>query len=528
MEIFSRAHAVKFSSGDNPITTIEFKENRGINLLKLETGSKYERSVHSFNLPVLVGGRNSSGKTSLLRSIELVTNMLQESRITRSQSEEVWSKLKSMNVSYFSITFSAEIGSPLPNSGTVIESLTEVEMNSEESDCQLKWRDGIQIRNPQIELIFSQKVMYPRYGQFKRTNKSEIEPYKRTISKHRIEKLIEKWTLEIEQMEQLPKLQNNRMLTDTKQKLSNYVSSEIQFQDSVLIDINRTGVEKELEPMIKVVPEVVKKYQRLSQSPELLRAEFDNSSINEWFSIMFGPAKNVIEQDSRGRWNMTMWAPEFLETMQEPYTGIETTPGWFRYEGNWATKKDAIEFVTEAALNDVVSWSTGLPQPKSFVNDSQGLSWKSFDHYHHPSMDYEKGKGVRLPPTLSVALRNPVIAKIICSGWRGKELNFQVDVLTRMNTFTPIEKITSEYLTSGQRQVLALIIGTRKAKSGSLILIDEPELSLHVDWQSALVEQLHARLTTSQLVIATHSPDITMNHLHLCNVLSTSSEGGDL
>jgi len=125
-------------------------------------------------------------------------------------------------------------------------------------------------------------------------------------------------------------------------------------------------------------------------------------------------------------------------------------------------------------------------------------------------------------------LRNPVIAKIICSGWNGKELNFQVDVLTRMNTFTSIEKITSEYLTSGQRQVLALIIGTRKAKSGSLILIDEPEISLHVDWQSALVEQLHARLTTSQLVIATHSPDITMNHLHLCNVLSTNDDGGDL
>jgi hypothetical protein len=457
--------------------------------------------------------------------------MLQENHITRSQSEEVWSQLKSMNVSYFSITFSAEIGSVIRWNGTFIESLTEVEMNSEESDCQLKWRDGIQVRlHPALDTIFSQKVMYPRYGQFKRSKKSEIEPYKKTISKHRIEKFIEKCSADFDQMENVEPLQkshHNLVRTDLNQKLSNYVSSEIQFQNSILIDINRTGVEKELEPMIKVVPEVVEKYQLLSQSPELLRLEFDNFSLNEWFSIMFGPAKNVIEEDSNGRWNMTMWAPEFLEAMQEPYTGTETTPGWFRYEGNWATKKDAIEFVTEAALNDVVSWSTGLPQPKSFVDDSQGLVWKEFK-FHHPSMDYEKGKGVRFPPTLSVALRNPVIAKIICSGWNGKELNFQVDVLTRMNTFTSIEKITSEYLTSGQRQVLALIIGTRKAKSGSLILIDEPEISLHVDWQSALVEQLHARLTTSPLVIATHSPDITMNHLHLCNVLSTNDDGGDL
>jgi predicted ATP-dependent endonuclease of OLD family len=41
-----------------------------------------------------------------------------------------------------------------------------------------------------------------------------------------------------------------------------------------------------------------------------------------------------------------------------------------------------------------------------------------------------------------------------------------------------------------------------------IIFIDEPELSLHVDWQRILFETLMEQGSKNQLIVATHSPFI--------------------
>ena len=42
----------------------------------------------------------------------------------------------------------------------------------------------------------------------------------------------------------------------------------------------------------------------------------------------------------------------------------------------------------------------------------------------------------------------------------------------------------------------------------SVIFIDEPELSLHVDWQRLLFPKLLSQSTNNQFIVATHSPFI--------------------
>jgi predicted ATP-dependent endonuclease of OLD family len=44
--------------------------------------------------------------------------------------------------------------------------------------------------------------------------------------------------------------------------------------------------------------------------------------------------------------------------------------------------------------------------------------------------------------------------------------------------------------------------------SNAVVVIDEPELSLHVDWQRQLFPILLGQQATNQFVIATHSPFI--------------------
>lgn len=62
-------------------------------------------------------------------------------------------------------------------------------------------------------------------------------------------------------------------------------------------------------------------------------------------------------------------------------------------------------------------------------------------------------------------------------------------------------------LSSGEKQVIRLLIECLAAGSNPVI-IDEPELSMHVDWQNRLVNCMRTLNPGAQLIIATHSPEI--------------------
>ncbi len=80
-------------------------------------------------------------------------------------------------------------------------------------------------------------------------------------------------------------------------------------------------------------------------------------------------------------------------------------------------------------------------------------------------------------------------------------------------------QITSEEMSSGEFAMLAMILSVSSAaiNAHSLVLLDEPELSLHPNWQMTLIDNLDVALKnqTCHLMIATHShmlvSDLPMN-----------------
>lgn len=72
-------------------------------------------------------------------------------------------------------------------------------------------------------------------------------------------------------------------------------------------------------------------------------------------------------------------------------------------------------------------------------------------------------------------------------------------------------------LSSGEKQLVTLfgylIFDTRKEK---IILIDEPELSLHIDWQMKFTESLMNLDSEKQYFLATHSPEIIGDYDNKC------------
>jgi predicted ATPase len=69
------------------------------------------------------------------------------------------------------------------------------------------------------------------------------------------------------------------------------------------------------------------------------------------------------------------------------------------------------------------------------------------------------------------------------------------------------DRIGLESLSSGEKQLIRMSVECLSAGPNP-ILIDEPEISMHIDWQRELLAILQSLNPDAQFVVATHSPEI--------------------
>lgn len=68
-------------------------------------------------------------------------------------------------------------------------------------------------------------------------------------------------------------------------------------------------------------------------------------------------------------------------------------------------------------------------------------------------------------------------------------------------------------LSSGEKQLLILFIETLlQRKSECIFLADEPEISLHIEWQRNIIDSIISLNPKAQIIVATHSPEIAGMH----------------
>ena len=74
-------------------------------------------------------------------------------------------------------------------------------------------------------------------------------------------------------------------------------------------------------------------------------------------------------------------------------------------------------------------------------------------------------------------------------------------------------------LSSGERQIFVLITMLMFGdpdRGANILIIDEPELSLHIKWQEMFVDALIRADPNIQLILATHSPSIIRDRDAAC------------
>jgi predicted ATP-binding protein involved in virulence len=83
-------------------------------------------------------------------------------------------------------------------------------------------------------------------------------------------------------------------------------------------------------------------------------------------------------------------------------------------------------------------------------------------------------------------------------------------------------KLPITSLSSGEQHLIVLLHGLLfQLETNSLVLSDEPELSLHLLWEQPFLDDLLkiAQLAQVDVLVATHSPDIIGAHWNLTEAL---------
>lgn len=86
------------------------------------------------------------------------------------------------------------------------------------------------------------------------------------------------------------------------------------------------------------------------------------------------------------------------------------------------------------------------------------------------------------------------------------------------------QEIRPAQLSSGEQQMMVLAYEILfRAKPNTLVIVDEPELSLHVLWQDSLIDDLTnmGNIAGLQFLMATHSPTILAEHPELERALTS-------
>jgi predicted ATP-binding protein involved in virulence len=122
-----------------------------------------------------------------------------------------------------------------------------------------------------------------------------------------------------------------------------------------------------------------------------------------------------------------------------------------------------------------------------------------------------------------VASKIDLLRKIINSKFAYKEMSFNKDKGFVFKTLynssaSNSDTLSPTDLSSGEQHELVLLYELLfKVEPKSLVLIDEPELSLHVGWQVKFLEDLEdiVKLADLDILMATHSPDIIQDRWDL-------------
>ena len=189
---------------------------------------------------------------------------------------------------------------------------------------------------------------------------------------------------------------------------------------------------------------------------------------------------------------------------------------WIRY--------DMIRSI-DSSLTQVIADEEGALRQVLPVIRGGGGSLLDFQLYHlqRKYLDYQVNIGNRI---IEVLQQGGVDAALKAQQIASRKTRFQdlIDDLFQDTgkrivrteneiRFTQIgETLVPYQLSSGEKQMLAILLTVLVEDDQHYVLfMDEPEVSLHIDWQQRLIDLILELNPNVQIILTTHSPAVIMN-----------------
>lgn len=107
------------------------------------------------------------------------------------------------------------------------------------------------------------------------------------------------------------------------------------------------------------------------------------------------------------------------------------------------------------------------------------------------------------------------------------EVDKEKPLVVKINDNNVLTNIDISKLSSGEKQLLIIFLTiVLQADKAFILLMDEPELSLHVQWQSMLLDSLKQINDNIQIIIATHNPLLALDRKN--NEIGTIDVNSDI
>lgn len=136
---------------------------------------------------------------------------------------------------------------------------------------------------------------------------------------------------------------------------------------------------------------------------------------------------------------------------------------------------------------------------------------KTSDGHTAHILDYEIQSQVNRLVTLNKSDLNSKLIESLNSMFSETNKKISLNINNEFEIKYRNTLISFESLSSGEKQIIYIFLKVVIAShSGAIILMDEPEISLHLSWQEKLLTEIRKVNSISQIIIVTHSPAIVM------------------
>jgi AAA15 family ATPase/GTPase len=193
---------------------------------------------------------------------------------------------------------------------------------------------------------------------------------------------------------------------------------------------------------------------------------------------------------------------------------IETTAGVMSFDGRQAVHQPAFGGYESASSFHYVN-TFDVPSSKKSSLSQLGISLDSVLYQRSDSVfsfsDYRLQMLTNLSEAGKIQARIDKFFEMINMLFASTGKKIAIDRRNRIVFHKEKGDITIEVeqLSAGEKQILLLLFTLFLMEDRpNVLLLDEPEISLHIEWQDRLISMMHELNPNCQIIMTTHSPNI--------------------